>query len=295
MRFLEVATSRTIFDSMDILESTKQDYLARLPHFVGFVSRNGITRDLLLEYKQHLRSRNDLGIASKNKYLAVARLALRELHRQGAISIDLSSGIKSFHQSQKHKVHGLNEDEVEMICKHLKAADDSFAIIRLRALTALLIFQGLRQIEICRLDVADVDISSSTIKVLGKGRDDTELIHLHPQTAKALTAYLRSSQVKHGPLFTPLNGQSSGRRLSTRGLRSIIQQMFHRLGIDRTVHGTRHFFTTQLIKSYESDLTGVARYTRHNSLETLNVYNDAILNEKDLVNYYATFKSELSG
>lgn len=44
MSFLSVASSRTIFDSLDITEDTKQDYLSRLPVFLGFVHRNSITR-----------------------------------------------------------------------------------------------------------------------------------------------------------------------------------------------------------------------------------------------------------
>ena len=99
MNFLAVASSRTIFDSLDVTEDTKQDYLARLPQFLGFASRNGITRDLLLDYKKHLRSRTDLSVSTKNKQLAVARITLRELYRQGVISADLSQGVKSFEQS----------------------------------------------------------------------------------------------------------------------------------------------------------------------------------------------------
>lgn len=293
MNFLEVAGSRTIFDSLDITEGTKQDYLARLPYFLGFANRDGITRDLLLNYKKHLRSRTDLGVASKNKYLAVARLTMKELYRQGYISIDLSLNVKSFQQSTAHKVQGLNDNEVQRICNYLRDADNSLKTVRLRALVALLIFQGLRQIEVCRLDVGDIDVTNGVIKVRGKGRDDKDTLYLHPQTVKALSAYLRRSQVKDGPLFTPLLRHRLGERLSTRGLRAIIQALFGELNIDRTVHGTRHYYTTQLIRNYKSDLTAVAKYTRHSSLEMLRVYNDALLNKRDLPRYYATFSMEL--
>ena len=49
MNFLEMAGSRTIFDSLDISEDTRQDYLSRLPQFLGFVNFNGVTRDVLLD------------------------------------------------------------------------------------------------------------------------------------------------------------------------------------------------------------------------------------------------------
>lgn len=291
--FMTVLGSITIFDDMDIAESTKQDYLARLPAFAGFLHRNGLNRNSLLEYKKHLRDRTDLGIAAKNKYLAVARIALKELYRRGAVSIDLSLGVKSFQQSQKHRVEGLNEQEVERLCAYLRELPDDFKTMRLRALVALLLYQGLRQAEIVRLDVSDVDLASGRLYVLGKGRDDKEPIYLHPQTVKALKSYLKASKVKHGALFTSLWGQTKGKRLSTRGLRGIVKDLFAGVGIDKTVHGTRHYFTTTLVKSYKSDLLRVAKYTRHRSVEMLQVYDDQVTDMQDLINYYEAFPNSL--
>lgn len=291
---LAIISTPTIFDSLDISESTKKDYLARLPQFAGWLHRNGITHDTLLHYKQYLRSRTDLGVASKNKYLAVARISMKELYRRGAISIDLSLNVKSFQQSSKHKVEGLTEQEVEQLCQYLRELPDTFKAVRLRALVALLLYQGLRQIEICRLDVADVRLGNNRLNVLGKGHDDKEPIFLHPQTVKALKSYLRSSKVKDGALFTSLWGQTKGKRLSTRGLRQIIKDLFTEAGVNKTVHGFRHYFTTTLITAYQSDLLRVANYTRHRSVETLQVYNDRLGDESDLAKFYGSFTATIS-
>ena len=67
-------------------------------------------------------------------------------------------------------------------------------------------------------------------------------------------------------------------------------RLFEQLEIDRTVHGARHWYTTRLIQEYKSDLTTVAKYTRHRSLEMLSVYNDSVLANQDLPKYYASFK-----
>lgn len=271
-----------VFDTLDITESTRQDYLARLPKFIAFVRSHGVDRNLLLHYKQALRDDVSLGVSSKNKYLVSARIALRELYRQGKLSVDLSVGVKSFQQSNKHKVVGLNREEVEVICNHLQTLGDSLKNIRLKVIVALLLFQGLRQIEICRLDVSDIDLANNRIYIVGKGRSDREPIHIHPETHKVLTQYLRRSKVKYGPLLTHLNRQSQGDRLSTRGLRMIFQNLLESLDIHKTTHGTRHYFTTELIRHFQSDLTTVAKFTRHNSLEMLNVYNDEILDIKTM-------------
>lgn len=293
--FLSVIGTPTLFDDMDIADSSRQDYLARLPQFAGFLHRNGINRNSLLEYKNYLRSRSDLGIAAKNKYLAVARIALKELYRRGAVSVDLSLNVKSFQQSQKHRVEGLTEQEVERLCEHLREQSDDFRTVRLRALVALLLYQGLRQIEICRLDVTDIRLATKQLLVLGKARDDKEPIYLHPQTVKALKSYLQASKVKDGPLFTSLWGQTKGERLSTRGLRQIIKSSLNSLGIDKTVHGFRHYYTTTLIKSYKGELLRVAKYTRHSSTDMLMVYNDQVEDKQDLSRYFASFDAVIQG
>lgn len=294
--FMSVIGTPTLFDDMDISESTKQDYLARLPQFAGFLHRNGINRNSLLEYKKYLRGRTDLGTAAKNKYLAVARIALKELYRRGAISIDLSLGVKSFEQSLQHKVEGLTEQEAEKICQHLREQPESFKIIRLRALVALLLYQGLRQIEIVRLDIGDVDLATGRLQVLGKGRDSKQYIYLHPESIKALRTYLRSSQVRDEaqPLFVSLWGKTKGSRLTTRGLRHIVKELLDQLGIEKTIHGFRHTFVTTLVKSYKSDLLRVAKYTRHRSTDMLMIYDDAVTDKQDLEKYYASFSYSLS-
>lgn len=285
--------SESIFDTLDIQPSTKSEYQKRILKFFRYMETQTITRDLLLAYKQYLRDDNTLGISSKNKYLTTARIALREMYRQGLTPIDLSVGVSSFQQNIKHKVNGLTEEEVVKICNYLKEQDNSFKNKRLKALAALLFFQGLRQIEICRLDFNDIDLANGTINVLGKGRNDKEHIHLHKTTTKALRSYSRASQAKYGPAFYSLNGRNKGQRLTTRGLRQIIQNLFSELGIEKTVHGSRHFFTTELIKHYKSDLTTVARFTRHNSLEMLTIYNDEIASENDTELLSKAFQYEL--
>ena len=62
------------------------------------------------------------------------------------------------------------------------------------------------------------------------------------------------------------------------------------LDISKTVHGFRHYFTTTLLKAYKGDLLGVARYTRHKSIEMLQVYDVSIKQKADLPRYYKAFE-----
>jgi len=160
---------------------------------------------------------------------------------------------------------------------------------RLKAILSLLVFQGLRQVEITRLDVRDIDFISKTAFIQGKGRDDKEPINLHPETIKVLKVYLKSNKIADGALFTSNSNNSKNQRLTTRAIRNIVKKTLKNLGIEKTTHGFRHYFTTTLIKTYKGDLLEVAQYTRHKSLEMLQVYNDNIKREADLPRYYKAF------
>jgi len=52
----------------------------------------------------------------------------------------------------------------------------------------------------------------------------------------------------------------------------------------------RHYFTTRLIKTYKGDLLEVRQYTRHSSLEMLQIYNDSIKQQADLPRFYSAFE-----
>ena len=85
---------------------------------------------------------------------------------------------------------------------------------------------------------------------------------------------LVSSRNPHQRLATPLC------------IHYIVKARFKKLGIDRSVHGFRHYFATKLIEHYKGDLATVSLYTRHKNVNTLQVYNDKIIGQKDLKNYY---------
>ncbi len=171
----------------------------------------------------------------------------------------------------------------------VKELPDTPQNARLKAILSLLVFQGLRQIEITRLDVKDVDFISKTAFIQGKGQDDKEPINLHPEAVKALQNYLKSNGIADGALFTSQSNNSKNKRLTTRAIRDIIKETLNALGIEKTTHGFRHYFTTTLIKTYKGDLLEVAQYTRHKSLEMLQVYNDNIKREADLPRFYRAF------
>jgi len=283
------AKAEKVFDLLDVSEATRQDYKYRIGLFLDFTSERGFNRNSFLDFKRALAERTDFAVSTKNKYLATAKIFLKEANRQGALPADITQNIKTFSQSKKHKRDGLNDEEMSKLTEAVKVLPDTPQNARLKAILSLLVFQGLRQVEITRLDVRDIDFISKTAFIQGKGQDDKEPINLHPEAIRALQGYLKSYKIADGALFTSQSNNSKNQRLTTRALRDIVKETLNALGIEKTTHGFRHYFTTTLIKTYKGDLLEVAQYTRHKSLEMLQVYNDNIKREADLPRFYRAF------
>lgn len=281
--------AKKVFDLLDIRETTRADYKYRIALFLDFIKGKGFNRNSFLAFKRELAERTDLAISTKNKYLTTARVFLKELNRQGAIPADITQNIKTFNQSKKHKKEGLTDEEIKILMEKIRPLPNTPQTTRLKAILVLLTLQGLRQVEVIRLDVKDLNFVSKTALIQGKGQDDKESINLHPETCKTLQEYLRTNKIADGALFTSQSNNHKNKRLTTRTLRGIVKGYLNTLGIDKTTHGFRHYFTTKLIKTYKGDLLEVAQYTRHRSLEMLQVYNDNIKRQADLPRYYKTF------
>lgn len=283
-----VTQAETIFTTFDITEATKQDYQYRIQLFQDYIKEHGFNRNTYREYKQYLKARTDLSTSSKNKYLITAKIFLKELHQQG-LPTDITENTKGFRQDKKHKKDGLNHKEISILVDKLQTLPNTPRNTRIKAIFSLLALQGLRQVEVTRLDVTDLDLANKRAFILGKGRDDKEPIDLHPEAVAMVKEYIRTNKIKDGALFTSLSNNSKRERLTTRGLRGVVKEILNELAIDKTTHGFRHYFTTTLVKNFKGDLLKVSQFTRHKSLEMLQVYFDETKKQEDLPKYYNAF------
>jgi integrase len=286
---LSQQSAAAVFDTLDVAGSTRTDYKWRIQAFFAFLDGQPLTTQSYLDYKRYLRGRTELSISTKNKYLVAAGIFLRELNRRGLLPMDITLNIHQFQQSKKHKQDGLNDQEMTELAAWLRQLEPTAANARLRAIICLLALQGLRQIEVRRLDVVDVDLTDGVALVQGKGRDDKEAVDLTPQTIHALKDYLKVTGLRSGPLFPSREHKAGHDRITTRTIRLIVRQAFDELGIDKTTHGLRHYFTTKLLPALDGDLLKVRQYTRHTGLEMLRVYDDRRKQQEDLPRFYKAF------
>ena len=279
----------SIFDCIDVTENTRKEYLTRIKHFIHFVKLHGLNFNTYLEYKRYLSSIDTLSVSTKNKYLISAKIFIDGLNSVQRLPFQINTKVRGFKQSKLHKKDGLCDEDISKIVEYCSSLEPTIQNLRLKSILSLLIFQGLRQVEITRLNVTDINLKDKTAYIIGKGQDDKELIHLHPSTVKALKIYLQKYRVRDGALFRSESNFSSGSRLTTKSIREIIKKVLNELDIDGSTHGFRHFFITKLIKSYKGELLTVSKYSRHRSIQMLEVYNDEIIREQDLPRFYNVF------
>ena len=270
-----------IFNNLDVSLATRLDYQSRAFEFYMYLEHTGVHLDSLLRYKQLLDADRTTKATTKNKKLSVARLFAKEMFRSGLLPRDISVGVKGFTQSNLHKTNGLDDADIKKIRNWIHA--DRVVTkehYRIFSILMLLSYHGLRQVEIRRLEYADIDFVNSFAFVQGKGRDDKQKVHLHRAVLDMVRNYCQAYNVQSGSLFFSLsNNGSYGEPLSSRGLRGMVTTVLERLEIDKNVHSFRHFYTTTLVKAYRGDLFRVMHFTRHKSLSMLQVYNDEIQHE----------------
>lgn len=269
--------TETIFDNLDVSESTRREYCHRIGLFLSYARQYGFNQQSYLAFKRYLDSRSDYAVSTKNKYLITAKIFLRELVKRGVLPIDVTQNVKLFKQSKRHRKQGLTDSEVKLLGVKIQALPNTPRNSRLQAMFSLLAYQGLRQIEIVRLDVTDINLEKETALILGKGDDDKELIYLTPATVRSLRDYIKTCQPK-GALFSSM-GNRKRDRLSTRTIKRELGAILDQLGYEKTVHGFRHFYVTELLKNM--DMRDVRKFSRHRSMEMLIVYDDEVsLKEK---------------
>src|SRR6185437_3502856 len=139
------------------------------------------------------------------------------------------------------------------------------------ALLELLYSSGLRILELCRLNIEDIDFWGETLRVFGKGSRE-RLVPAGSGALRRIHAYLEkrpAPERRSGPLF--LNHRRG--RLGERGAREVVAQWADRAALRQRVspHAFRHSFATHLL-ARGCDLKTVQELLGHRNLATTQTY-----------------------
>jgi len=127
---------------------------------------------------------------------------------------------------------------------------------------------GLRLAELAALDLDHIDISSETVRVMGKGSKE-RLVPIGSFAMDAMQAYRGAAKINEGPLFL----SKLRKRLSTRSINSLLKKYLGHSSIafNVTPHKFRHSFATHLL-DHGADLRSVQSLLGHASLSTTQIY-----------------------
>ncbi|MBL0735306.1 tyrosine-type recombinase/integrase [Flavobacterium sp. GN10] len=155
-----------------------------------------------------------------------------------------------------------------------------FEGVRDRLVVEMFYVTGMRRAELIHLMVKNVDLSSNTIKVLGK-RNKERIIPILPIIAGQIDSYIKErdgleSLIDSDYFFV----SKKGLKLSESFVYRLINSYFSRVSekVKKSPHVLRHTFATHLLNN-GADLNSVKELLGHSSLASTQVYTHNSLAE----------------
>jgi len=271
----------------DAREDTIKTYLSQIRQWFTWCKEQGVapahakTDDL----KRYRGSLVDHG--AKHATISLKLTTIRRFY-QGAVDRKLltenpADGVKAPRdRSAYEKTKHLSAGEAELLFRAIPG--NELRALRDRAMLVMMTIEGLRRVEVVRMNVGDLkqldDPAECKILVRGKGKDS--YIFPREETVSMLAEYLAARggmrpDAEGEPLFVSIDkGNTPRRRLSRIGLNGIVDQYFVTVGVKRegvSCHALRHT-CGHLIYRETKDLRVVQEVLRHSSPATAAKYSD---------------------
>ena len=135
-------------------------------------------------------------------------------------------------------------------------------------------FTGVRRIELINIKESDINIDSSTIRIMGK-RSKERIIPMLPKLKKSIIDYLNlRSQEFNRQTLKYLFVSKSGSQLSEKYVYRTVNEYFKLVSpkVKKAPHVLRHSFATHLINE-GADINSVKELLGHSSLSATQVYS----------------------
>jgi site-specific recombinase XerD len=181
----------------------------------------------------------------------------------------------------KHLPSFMTEEEVARLIESALPKDNRDELgLRNRAILETFYSSGLRISELVALSLDDIDFISGIIKAKGKGKKE-RVVPVGDIALTAIRKYLDQRKKQSNAVFLNKNGK----RISTRGVRDVVEKYLKSAGIQRGVspHTFRHSFATHLLDR-GADLRTVQELLGHANLSTTQIYTH--LTTEKLKNVY---------
>jgi len=262
---------------LDVNRKTKNNYFNALKSFTLFLSDNDIhqvTRQSILDYKEYLHQNKKNSTA--NTYLVAIKSFFNYLEKKHNTE-NPTADIKNFKTDKTFKKDIITPDQIKSIIHSLPANNEEDR--RNKAIFILLVFTGLRTIELERANVEDLRLignASYVLDIQSKGSTQkNDLVKVSNYPLSVLQNYLEERGATPGePLFVSVSDRCKNKRLSSQMISRIIKAIFKNNNLDSerlTAHSLRHTAITLAIES-GAKIHEVKAMARHSNIETTMIY-----------------------
>lgn len=271
---LSEAQDRFVYEKrlQNCSEDTVKDYFFFVKIFADYQGECDIallTMQDIENYILHLYSR-ELSAATYHTYIHHLRIFLTWCAKQVPLQFDPSQ--INVPRSPKKQLRIYSDDDIRLIYK-TDCTDDPVLNARNRALVSLMLDSGLRQRELCRIRLEDVDFSARRLKVHGKGNKD-RFVPIGRVTVALINRYLEISPCADRKwLFCSRYGDP----LTPNAVKLFMRKMAAQLPFEFSSHKLRHNFATnycldQLERYRIVDTQSLMLLMGHESIETTERY-----------------------
>ena len=175
-------------------------------------------------------------------------------------------------QSKKIQVP-FSKEEVNNLLDNNYFKDDYNGILK-KTIITFFYFTGVRRIELISLKSSNVNLDSSTLKIMGK-RNKERIIPILPKLKKTIIYYINSKS--KNLINSELNLfflSKNGKQLSEKFVYRTVNEYFKIVSpkIKKAPHVLRHSFATHLINE-GADINSVKELLGHTSLSATQVYS----------------------
>lgn len=215
---------------------------------------------------------NGLSNRSINRKISSLKSFYKFLIKIESISISPLLGHTPLKQSKKIQVP-FSKEEINSLLDSEYFNNDYKGVLQ-KTLITFFYFTGVRRIELINLKESDVNLSSLTLKVIGKGGKE-RVIPILPKLKESILTYQKMKSVFLIQKSTDFLFISKfGKQLTEKFVYRTVNQYFKLVSpkIKKAPHVLRHSFATHLINE-GADINSVKELLGHSSLSATQVYS----------------------
>ena len=175
-------------------------------------------------------------------------------------------------QSKKIQVP-FSKEEINSLLDSDSFKNDFRGVLQ-KTIITLFYFTGVRRIELINIKESDINMDSSTIRIMGK-RSKERIIPMLPKLKKSIVDYLYlKSQEFNKKSLEYLFVSRTGSQLSEKYVYRTVNEYFKLVSpkVKKAPHVLRHSFATHLINE-GADINSVKELLGHSSLSATQVYS----------------------